>query len=68
MLDFKGSLIAEGIPVFIPGAVAIVSIDEAPELGVMSGIPFCSMADPEGGVTDVGGVFMVAPLCEPGAC
>jgi len=26
------------------------------------------MPDPEGGVTDVGGVFILGPLCEPGAC
>ena len=59
---------AEGIPVFIPGAFDIMSVDEAPELGVMSGNPGCSMLDPEGGVADVGGVFMADPVCEPGAC
>lgn len=61
---------AEGIPVFIPpGALDIMSGGEVPELGVMSGNPGpCSMPELEGGVTDVGGVFMLGPDCEPGAC
>jgi len=63
MLDFIGSFMAGGIPVFIPGAFDIISLDEVPELGVMSGNPGCSMPDPAGGVADVGGVFMVGPLC-----
>ena len=65
-LAFMGSFIVDGIPVFIPGAFDIMSVDEL-ELGVMSGSPGCSRPDPVGGVTDVGGVFIAEPLCDPGA-
>lgn len=65
-MDFKGSFIPEGIPAFIPATFGIMS-EDVPEFGAMSGKPGCSMPPPEGGVADVGGVFMLGLLCEPGA-
>lgn len=66
MLDFIGSFMPDGIPLFITGAFDIMSVDEL-ELGVMSGTPGCNIPEPVGGVTETGGVFIVELPCAPGA-
>lgn len=39
MLDFRGSFIAEGIPLLIPGVFDMISLDEVPEDDVISDNP-----------------------------
>lgn len=67
MLDFKGLFILEDILVVNFGVFGIMFVDEF-EFDVILGSFGWSMLGLEGGVIDVGGVFILGLFCELGVC